>query len=1009
MPFSPTDQFGRVITPAAPTPTPSPANNLPTGLPSPNTTLRTPGFVPTDSFGRPMTAGSTPPAQPPKQSRADQIGLIPALGEATVNSAKSGIMSFMADAGQAANKVKQGVTDAWNADQSYKPGQYSSATDLATQTGANAVVTGFKTTRALAGSVLDLTGSLLKHLGISGAVSGELGNMGNVADSIVSTVNPSVVPKLKEGLSRNGDSFNEWAKANPELADTIAGWGQILSAGIIVDQAARTGASVLDKAQTTYKNIRLDAKYPNELGLPQEIPAGTPGADAATQELRNTGQDMINAGEVPNSVDAIPAGTPGAVAANDQMAAEASMTPSANRVPITEDQYRAATKVGIPPRDLAVVDGASPEERQVFNDQLAAKKLEVGNRMNNYQLGQASGAPVIDKADYLQASRSETGKAMGRAARLMDQTPLDVSDAQNAFETRLQQDGVLFTQPMDSTGAASEGLDFSQSAYQNDPTAQKLFNQMAKDFTDANGEMTPIKIITLRRRIANDLDLFGKQKFLTPPVEGAMSTVRDALNQPLVLSNPAYAELATKYAKASGALKELYNFMGNKYAYADDSVLNLRAAELGNRLTGRVPADATRVFNMLDSTASDLGYKSDVNLNRIFHFQDMLNEYYPTPPPNSFQGQIIQGIDNSTAGEVVGAAKDILHPVKLADRLIQKIFSVTPEQRQAVLEDMIKGNTASSKSAVQTAVGAFQDYMKNPTIPGAGVIKEVGNGPTNSIEAAPLGASEAVPVAAIPTESFVPNGADSNTFGKALADKVAEIKSSGGEVFGGTFNPDGTEYTGTDAIATLHSENIPIAEATPEKIASMIKEQLPTFAGSDRLKIGVFAMPDGKNVSLDFNISTPSREIAKFIGTMNNQDSIYDPVLGEAINTGGTGEQVFSDARIKEILNMSDADLAREANTWAASGAGATSPMFENSDPFGQGGQVRELRGGVAKTPQTGLDGQTMPSDVPKVDRSGPKTLGDLSPEEFQKQLDSYGVKVNHHTLTKPTGPKAKR
>lgn len=133
--------------------------------------------------------------------------------------------------------------------------------------------------------------------------------------------------------------------------------------------------------------------------------------------------------------------------------------------------------------------------------------------------------------------------------------------------------------------------------------------------------------------------------------------------------------------------------------------------------------------------------------------------------------------------------------------------------------------------------------------------------------------------------------------------KIEEIKV--GKSFGHTWNLDGSDYVGKDAITTLKSQTLSFDEATSEAIDALQKEAIETFGSNKNVKIGVFKMDSG-GVSVDFNIATQNRELAERIAKLNNQESFWDAELEDVVSTGGTGEQVFTKKQIQDVLDLLD-------------------------------------------------------------------------------------------------------
>jgi len=99
-------------------------------------------------------------------------------------------------------------------------------------------------------------------------------------------------------------------------------------------------------------------------------------------------------------------------------------------------------------------------------------------------------------------------------------------------------------------------------------------------------------------------------------------------------------------------------------------------------------------------------------------------------------------------------------------------------------------------------------------------------------------------------------------------------------------------------VVTLASVNLPKEELTRENVIKALGDY-GRILDEKGTALGVFAMPDGNRVSVDVNAlpSQKHRENSVDFAERNNQVSIWDPVLGEEVKTGGTGETAITDYR----------------------------------------------------------------------------------------------------------------
>lgn len=141
---------------------------------------------------------------------------------------------------------------------------------------------------------------------------------------------------------------------------------------------------------------------------------------------------------------------------------------------------------------------------------------------------------------------------------------------------------------------------------------------------------------------------------------------------------------------------------------------------------------------------------------------------------------------------------------------------------------------------------------------------------------------------------------ESEQMAKLISAKAKEA--ADGKIFGFTSNLDGTEYTGKDAITTLQSKTLATNDISRENIAKMLKEQAALYGNNKFVKVGVFKMESGAGVSIDINVVTPNREVAKRIARLNNQESFWDAATEKVVPTGGTGIQKFTKEEIQTVL-----------------------------------------------------------------------------------------------------------
>lgn len=599
------------------------------------------------------------------------------------------------------------------------------------------------------GAISDVFDTFLQHSGISPAIAGELKNMGTIMDG----VSPDIRKTLEQGMTLTGKAYDTWAKLNPKEAKKLT--DEVNTAkGLMILQGFKSGGeAIIEKGKTLINSAQnLTGPLVNEIpagtegalaaskalggelpNLTQDIPVGTPGYQSAAEAISGEAPGLTNEfipspPKVPEvktvgptqsilrgPTNDIPAGTPGAKAAQEAFNAE----PTA---PYTEEQLAKLRRENIPTQHSKIAEGASPQTQK--NMALMQQNAEaLKNDPMAPQVKEVGGNAVIDAKDSLVEARRTTGASIEAEAKAMDQAPLSTSKAGDFFDKGLDDMGIVEkTNP--ETGART--LDFSDSTFANDTGAQKAITNVWDKLPDDN-LMTPMQDITLRRQIANDLELFKNQKGLTNQVDGFLGKTRDLLNDPLTdpLSptyNPKYAQLAMDYAKQSQALQRFYAEFGIKFTGSADDIAALRAGELLERLTNNSSAATRQAFEGLGNTARDYGYTGDVDFYRLAKWNNALREYYPEALKTDFASRVAQGVRQLGVRNPEGIGKIAesavgLHPLKTAGSIFEWATGTDIEAQRKALWDLVSGGISSAQTQAVKSVGdsTLVDIAKNLT------------------------------------------------------------------------------------------------------------------------------------------------------------------------------------------------------------------------------------------------------------------------------------------------------
>jgi len=274
-------------------------------------------------------------------------------------------------------------------------------------------------------------------------------------------------------------------------------------------------------------------------------------------------------------------------------------------------------------------------------------------------------------------------------------------------------------------------------------------------------------------------------------------------------------------------------------------------------------------------------------------------------------GGALGGLPGVAAGSYVGGSVSR----KLASRGYRKAFGKPTKQPGKVNEVFEKAKARINEKQLLLNAGPAKGTSGNPIISGprntgpgrisvpAPKGEVIRNPKTGKFEKTYLSTIEPLPVQAAKKAIKKGSALESKHMAQIINNRAKEVIS--GKRYGYTSNLDGTEYTGDDAIATLQSKTLKIKNISPEEIGKIIKKNADIYGNNKNVKVGVFKMEDGSGISIDINVATADRKMAERIAKLNNQESYWDPKIGDGgdvVRTGGTGKQVFKRKDIRTSL-----------------------------------------------------------------------------------------------------------
>lgn len=493
----------------------------------------------------------------------------------------------------------------------------------------------------------------------------------------------------------------EGQKTGVSGAKQIAGEGLEAAtniAGLAIGGSA--GKTALTAPNTFVKGAIAGAKAGAATG---GLYGGGLGTAKALQEDKSAGEIVtagITGGVVGAGTGAITGGliggTTGAIRGYNQRQLAIKEGLAANRQPTDVIEYskdpvtgkvkidpiaKKAIDQGIDPVDVQFIKNASPEDKGAFREMYKIAESASTDKTVTRQPVEVAGKSLVNQVKYLDTVRRDVGNQLGKVAKAMPQQPVDITPVVNRFVENLDDAGIAI---------GDKGmLNFDSSRYADQPAVQKQLQQAYSAIS--KGKLNPSSIISTRQRIFTNRN-YGKAANEIIPgdnVDRIIGELYDTLDEPLKSLNPAYAELAQKYAQTSNVIREFGSSIGKNFDLSDE-LTNLRAGEVGQRILGNASAKPLALIQNISDTAKGLGYKGTENIRDQFLFSSMLQDpkldvFKPTQT-SSLRGQVARGamdvVKDFKGGFVSGVSN-------LAEKGLKSAEGVNTESKRQALQGLI--------------------------------------------------------------------------------------------------------------------------------------------------------------------------------------------------------------------------------------------------------------------------------------------------------------------------------
>lgn len=348
-----------------------------------------------------------------------------------------------------------------------------------------------------------------------------------------------------------------------------------------------------------------------------------------------------------------------------------------------------AISVGISDTDVNFIKNSTRGDKALFRNQYKIAEAVSKDKTNPSRPVEVAGKALVDRVKFLMNKRTEVGKQIGEAVKNLPDEKLNTQPVYDEFLKDIQEAGVRRT--------TSNALNFSQSAWRNQPqvrkAVQQLYNDLQPSKITGTSEVKALRLYRLRQQLFDDLNIASKTNVLPDNATRILSKTRGNLEKPLLEVSGDYKKLATDYSKLSQSVSEFNKIMGKDFNIADD-LAALRAGEVGNRILGNASAKPLKLLQLIDDTSKDFKFFSNVDLRNQFLFSDFLEDIFGTTQTRSLRGQVGKGVgDAEEAIQIAGQAVTGNIPgtvVGLAKKGLNLVRGITPENQKRAVKELIE-------------------------------------------------------------------------------------------------------------------------------------------------------------------------------------------------------------------------------------------------------------------------------------------------------------------------------
>jgi len=284
------------------------------------------------------------------------------------------------------------------------------------------------------------------------------------------------------------------------------------------------------------------------------------------------------------------------------------------------------------------------------------------------------GKPIVARIKQLDSAKGEIGQKLGKVAETLGNVSSEELTPQ--VLTSLQKVPGLNGIKISNKGI----LDFTDTVLASSETAsdRKAIQQI---FSDAIKSGTGKQKHLLRQELFESLG--GKKGSLTTMTDTqdkAYQAIRQGLSNVLEGKNSSYKTLSNEYRKVAQPLTDIRKFMKN-VAGADEDILNMNAGLLARRLTSNAQSNPQirAILRAMDEATAKAG-KSELSVENLQDFYNILDRYYDIAGKTTFQGQTASGVQKGIKGFILDNAT----------KYVSKTDEVTKKALERAIEEALR-------------------------------------------------------------------------------------------------------------------------------------------------------------------------------------------------------------------------------------------------------------------------------------------------------------------------------